>query len=191
MGIKWCIKDLSSMLGHRRKYKLFKAPGSGGSLHSLGSHVSLSTVAASSKGSQVSVEREVEVVRRSPAPFSLTAGRATHISAPQILRYWLNLCPTPEICISLLKQLVLLYLCKIGCCQYQRAAAQLRAGEVEEDQEALPVLVLSHNSPKPARGQGRSVKEPGGLKACWKEFSCPWGKILHLRKDPALCFLES
>lgn len=34
------------------------------------------------------------------------------------------------------------------------------------------------------------MKEQSGLKACWKEFSCPWGEILHLRKDPVLCFVK-
>lgn len=50
------------------------------------------------------------------------------------------------------------------------------------------MLVLSHNSPKTTRGQGRSVKMQSGLKACWKEIRCPWSEIPHLRKDPAFCF---
>lgn len=48
---------------------------------------------------------------------------------------------------------------------------------------STPVLVFSHDCNKPTRGQGRSVKEQS-------ELSCPWGEILHLRKDPALCFLK-
>lgn len=107
---------------------------------------------ALSKGSQASLEREDKVVRKSPTPSSFTAGREICVSAPQILRCWLNQCPTPESCISLPKQLDLRYLCKTGCCQDHKAAAHLPAGEVEEEEEeAFSVLVLSHNSPKTAR----------------------------------------
>jgi len=148
--------------------------------------VCLSRVTALSKGSQVFLESDVKVVEKEPCSLFPHCWQSNMCLCSPNPRVFVESASHPRDLHFPAKAACFTF-ARLGCCQYQRTASQVSAEEVEE--KALPVLVF-YNSPKITGGQGRSVGEQGGLKGCWNDLSCPWGEILHLRKDPALCFLK-